>query len=218
MNKPRDITLAKPIDEIVDHLRSLVSNDKRGEFSIVRQGFQELVGHRVFTNSQMRTIFRHASDNARLGIDGSLSQTWLLFRDGLAQSMMSYTQPTPEQSLTPLLNAIVISRWNAENFPKLLDFEVPEKVPSYPASMQQLFDFRLVPAYIDRSVIPELKLAMAEHFGIEATALEEMVAAREKALIEGRVHGYDALMPIKAWSSGKRRASQSSDGPEVKPL
>ncbi len=206
------------IDRIIDHLRRLVSKEKSGEKSILRQGFEALAGQRTFSKPQMRSVFSNVSETGRTEINGSVSQMWLFFQDGLSKVTMAYDALPLEKRVLPLLNAIVFSRWNAENFPKILEFRTPESVPSYPAPINQLSDFRVVPAYIEQSVMPALKKALAGHLEIDVAALDKTVAEREEALICSGVPGYEALMPIKEWPSGKKKPSQAGGCLEVKGL
>ena len=206
------------IDEIIEHLRSIVFNDKSGRKSVVRSGFEQLAGERQFTRPQMRAVFSHASETGKTEVDGSVAQMWPFFYDGLSKVTMVYGSLKLEQRTVPLLNIIVMSRWNAENFPKILGFAAPENVPSFRASLDQLSDFSVVPAYIERSVMPRLKDALLDHLGIDAPALDKIVAEREQELIRGRVPGYEALMPIKDWPQAKKGSTPKAEGPEVKPL
>lgn len=206
------------IDAIIDHLRAIVSKDRRGQTSSIRLGFEELAGKRSFTPAQMRAVFTHASETGKTEVNGYLSQMWPFFHDGFSKITMSYESLKPDQRVQPLLDAMVLSRWNAQNFPKVLGFDVPKNVPSYPAPLSQLGEFRLVPAYIEQSVMPPLKEALADHMGIDIPSLGRLVAEREGQLIQGGIPGYEALKPIENWPQGKKGTARNLGGPEVKAL
>lgn len=207
------------LDAIVAHLRMLVSKERRGDTSLVRKGFDEIAGKKMFTPPQMRAVFSHASETGKTEINGTVAQMWPFFHDGLSKITMACEALKAQQRVNPLFDAIIISRWNAVNFPKILDFDAPKDVPSYPVAMKDLSDFRLVPAYIEQSVMPHLKSALAAHLGTDINALDKMVAEREAQLVRDGIPGYEALRPIEDWPQGKRKSPpQTTGGPEAKPL
>lgn len=218
MTVPEQSHAIEEIDAIVAHLRMLVSKEKRGGTSPIRQGFDELAANRMLTAPQMRAVFGHASKTGKTEVNGTMAQMWPFFHDGFSKITMAYEALQADQRIEPLLDAILLSRWNAGNFPKVLGFDVPQNIPDYPASLQQLRDFRLVPAYVEKSVMPHLKNALAAHIGTDIATLDKIVAEREDQLVRNGIPGYEALSPIKDWPQGKKKPVSQHVGQEAKPL
>lgn len=216
---PDDIGKMTEVDRIVEHLRGLVFNDKRGQKSILRQGFEQLAGERIFTRPQMRALFNNASETGRSEIDGSVLKMWHFFHDGLSKMTMAYDVREADHTIESIFNSMVISKWNAQNFPKILEYADIGEAPAYPATLDQLSDFRVVPAYIDRSVMPILKRALADQLGVDLKAVETRAIEREAEFLRDGVPGYEALKPMEDWPLAKKTGSQAYEiGPAVKPL
>lgn len=184
------------VDAVMAHLGNLFDKSKGSKSAPILKSFQDLAGDKDLKPATIRTIFRHASETGKDEVGCKQSQLWHFFEDVFSKTTSSYKGLPAEKKLDPVIDVLVISRWNAANFPKIMGYKEASNLPSFPASVEELQDFRAIPAYFEKVVMPILKAGISERLGLSAADMEDRINAREQELICNKVPTYEAIMPI----------------------
>lgn len=197
-------------ENIVSHLEALVravTDDPK-----VKQSFLDLADDRSFTTPQLKVLFRSASVTAKTDLNGTYAALWPIFRDNLVKKTMGTHNLPDEQLQENLMDLVIFTRWNKENFTWLIGAAKPSGgLPDYPAAMEKIDTFPVFLHYMADKVSPVIQTYLRVSMGMNESALENALGARENALIASGVRGVEILTPIppEKWPRPKKAPDRS---------
>ncbi len=158
------------------------------------------------TDDPSDKILKHLSDIAIKGRDGGLkksflamagmySQLWRQYSDYIVQTTQGYENRDSITRQKNLMDVVIFAKWNAYNFPALMSFKIPEKIPEFPAQLAEIFDFPVMVGYMVGPVSDTIKDYLCGVDKMDMATLEQKILSREAHLLQHGVEGLEVLKP-----------------------
>lgn len=181
--------------EILSHVAEVLMSKANGELSPMRQSFESAVTRASLSDAQIQTVLEYASASAQNLNKTGPSLMWHLFKDGIAKCASSVPGHAPV-SKTAVQDFIIFSNWTTQNYRMMMNLDDDQTAPKIFSRASSVSEFEVFLAYLEKTIIPELKKAYRAEHKITPKALETEISLREQELLEKNIPGSEIIKPI----------------------